>query len=244
MIDYRLALMCGTDMPVPSCQIAVHQPTIKEISLIGEADYFTGAQVLCINLNMLNQGKTLLSDMNNFQIFMMVMQEKEAKDKRDAAMQVLQLLFPKYRVMLTPRALVLSPSQGGEAVTIDENNFDELQEVFKLIFCTTSDKQKQKEYNPANAKAKAIADKLAKARKKISAMKGEDTMSIFTQYVSILTVGLHSMSLNELINLTMYQIYDLIERFSLWTNYDLDIRSRLAGAKIEKQPENWMKNIH
>jgi hypothetical protein len=34
-MDYRLALMCGSDLPVPECGVAVHQPTLKEISLIG-----------------------------------------------------------------------------------------------------------------------------------------------------------------------------------------------------------------
>jgi hypothetical protein len=34
-------------------------------------------------------------------------------------------------------------------------------------------------------------------------------------------------------DLTMYQMYDLIERYSLYVNWDIDIRSRLAGGKPE-----------
>jgi hypothetical protein len=30
----------------------------------------------------------------------------------------------------------------------------------------------------------------------------------------------------------------------LYLNWDIDIRSRLAGAKPESPTENWMKNIH
>ena len=52
------------------------------------------------------------------------------------------------------------------------------------------------------------------------------------------------MSLNDCLNLTMYQMYDLVERYSLYLNWDIDIRSRLAGAKGDKPVENWMKNIH
>ena len=52
------------------------------------------------------------------------------------------------------------------------------------------------------------------------------------------------MSLQDVMNLTMYQLYDLIERYSLYINWDIDIRSRLAGAKMDREPENWMKNIH
>ena len=41
-MDTRLALMCGIDFPVPECQLTIHQPRIKEIALIGEADFFSG----------------------------------------------------------------------------------------------------------------------------------------------------------------------------------------------------------
>ena len=35
-MDSRLALMTGTPIPIPECQIAVHQPTLEEISYMGE----------------------------------------------------------------------------------------------------------------------------------------------------------------------------------------------------------------
>ena len=202
-----------------------------------------GVQVLCIDKSMISEDKTLLSDTNNFQIFMMVMQEATAKDKREAAMKVLQLLFPNYKIFLTPRALSLSQPEG-DSITIDENNFEDLQEVFRLVFCATSERNKERNFNPANKRAQEIADKLMKARKKVAEQKGEASVSVFGQYMSVLTIGLQSMSLQNLMDLTMFQIYDLIERYSLYVNYDLDIRSRLAGAKIEKQPENWMRNLH
>ena len=51
-MDTRLTLMCGTDYPVPECQLTIHQPRIKEIALIGEADFFAGIQCLCLNKTM------------------------------------------------------------------------------------------------------------------------------------------------------------------------------------------------
>jgi hypothetical protein len=67
---------------------------------------------------------------------------------------------------------------------------------------------------------------------------------VFSQYLSALTIGISSMSLSDAMNLTIYQLYDLLERYSLYINWDLDIRSRLAGAKVDKPVENWMKSIH
>ena len=93
-MDKRLALMCGTDIPVPECQILIHQPSIKEIALIGESDFFTGIQCLCLNKSMFVKDENLLQDTNNFQIFMTIMSEKEAADKKIAVQQVCTLLFP------------------------------------------------------------------------------------------------------------------------------------------------------
>ena len=83
-----------------------------------------------------------------------------------------------------------------------------------------------------------------RGRQRVAELKGENDVSIFSQYLSTLTVGLNSMSLEDCMNLTMYQLYDLIERYSLYINWDIDIRGRLAGAKSDKKVENWMKNIH
>jgi hypothetical protein len=42
------------------------------------------------------------------------------------------------------------------------------------------------------------------------------------------------MSIFDTMNLTMFQLYDLVERYMAYINWDIDIRSRLAGATIEK----------
>lgn len=243
-MDYQLALMCGTDIPVPECQLIIHQPRIKEISFIGEQDFFIGAQCLCLNKTMFIEDKNVLSNTNNFQIFMTIMQEKETKDKKQSVIDVLQLLFPSYKPLFTPMSLVLNPIDGGESKTIDESNFENLQEVLRSVFCVNEGPMDQQTFNPANAKAKEIADKLMRGRKRIAEQRAAGNNSIFSQYLSVLTVGLNSMSLQNLIDLTMFQLYDLIERFGLYTSWDIDIKSRLAGGKPDKEPDNWMKNIH
>ena len=134
-------------------------------------------------------------------------------------------------------------SQGEVSVIIDEGNFEILQEILIQQFCLKGTDQEQ--FNPQSKKAREIAQKLMKARQKVAALKAqENSGSMFSQYLSTLTVGLHSMSLKDCMELTMYQLYDLIERYSLYLNWDIDIRSRMAGAKVDKPIENWMKQIH
>lgn len=239
--DIRLALMCGSDIPIPECGVIFHQPSIKEIALIGENDFFIGVQTLCINKNMIMQGETLLSNTSNFQIFMTIMQEKETADKKDAIKSLFSLIFPNQKLIITPRGMVLS--EGENSATIDETNFDFLQQVSFQAFCINTGPMDTQTFNPANEKAKEIADKLMRARQRVAEQKGGNG-SIFSQYISTLTVGLNSMNIENCCNLTMYQLFDLVERYMLWVNWDLDVKSRLAGGKPDKQPDNWMKNIH
>lgn len=241
-MDKRLALMCGTDIPVPECQVVIHQPRIKEISYIGEEDFFSGIQCLCLNKSMFIKDKSALNDINNFQIFMTIMSEKEAADKKFAVQQVCTLLFPDYKTLFTPRTMLLN--KDNDSIIIDENNFEYLQEIISDICCLKTGPMDQTAFNPVDEKAREIAEKLMRGRQRVAAQKGESNTSIFTQYLSILTIGSSSMSLSELTNLTMYQLYDLVERYTLYVNWDIDVRCRLAGGKPDSQPDNWMKNIH
>lgn len=243
-MDIRLALMCGTDIPVPEIQSIIHQPKIREIAYIGEQDFFIGMQCFCINKDNLhiNEGESLLRNTSNFQIFMTMMQEKEMVDKKYAARQFLTLLFPNKKILFTPRSIML---QGEDNTSmIDENSFEILQSLTREIFCTKSSASQELGFNPANETAKKIADKLMRGRQRVAELNGNANASIFSQYLSMLTVGLNSMSLQDLMDLTMFQLFDLVERYQLYINWDIDIRSRLAGAKSDNKPENWMKNIH
>jgi hypothetical protein len=83
-----------------------------------------------------------------------------------------------------------------------------------------------------------------RGRQRVAAQKGQSNTSIFSQYLSIITVGINSMPLQNAMDLTMFQLYDLVERYMLYVNWDMDVRCRLAGGKPDSQPDNWMKNIH
>ena len=158
-MDYRLALMCGIDLPIPEIPLIVHQPKVKEIALIGEKEFFTGAQCLCINKNSLaSQDKNVLDTTTNFQIFMMVMAQKENVEKKICTQQLLSLLFPNSKAIFTPRSLIIQ-YEDNTIQTLDENNFEFFQSVARQIFCFDTNKNGQDTYNPANKKAQEIANK-------------------------------------------------------------------------------------
>ena len=128
---------------------------------------------------------------------------------------------------------------------INDTNFEVLKKIIQEISGLNNTTGGQNAgFNPKGERAAKIAAKLMAARAKTMRAKGEKNSSILSRYVSILTVGLESMSLTDCLDLTVYQLYDLIERYSLYIGWDLDIKSRLAGGKPDSKPDDWMKNIH
>ena len=240
-MDTRLALMTGVAIPIPECQLILKQPTIEEISYLGEEDFFIGVQTLCISKTMVIEDKNVLDKVSNFQVFMTVMNDKSTIDKRQKVESVLQLMGLG-QAAFTPRSLILTDDNNNSHM-VDDNNFDALQGAIKLITCASNGPMDQQAFNPGNDRAKEIADKLMRGRARVAAQNGNSTGSAFSRYLSILSIALHMMP-KQLQQLTMFQLYDLIERYSLYINWDLDIRTRLAGGKPDSHPDDWMKNIH
>ena len=209
MKDIDLALFTGVDIPVPECGIIVHQPTIKEISMIGEKQFLTGAQMLCIDKDSLKQDGKDLSNTSNFQVFMTIIGAEEMKETKAAIIEAMSLIVPNSKITFTPRSLLLN--YNGTNIIIDEGNFEYFQDILRQVFCL---KKKEEEFNPANAAAARIAEKIKKGRQKVARLKGDDVGSIYARYISALAIGLH-LPLDSLINYTIYQIQDLLERFSL-----------------------------
>ena len=241
-MDIKLALITGADIPIPECQLVLHQPTIKEIAFIGEHEFFVGVQTLTLHKSMfMDKDKGVPESITNFQIFMTIVNGKETADKKEIVKQLFLIIFPKYKVLFTPNSILFQDDNGNHMV--DASNFESLQEILRMVFCVNSTDMDKQAFNPANDAAKEIAEKLMRGRQRVAAQSGENNHSIFSQYLSVLVIGTQ-LGFNELQTYTMYQIFDLMERYSLYTNWDIDLRCRLAGGKPDTQPDNWMKNIH
>lgn len=245
--DYRLALLTGVDIPIPECQLTVKQPIIEEISVMGEKDFQVGAQLLCMTKEEFEIGQQLPDINSNFELLMFILSQEEAKEKKVIVKTLLSLLLPKYQVIMTPRSIICKTDN--ENFIIDEGNFDSFQKIIKKI-CGLDKKIEQdgeihEVYNPANEKAKRIAEKIYKGRAELAKRRAEANPddSMFGRYISILAIGLH-MSIESLKKLTVFQITDLFERFTLYVQYDTDLKVRLAGGTPDNPAENWMKPLH
>lgn len=245
-MDIRLALMAGTDIPIPEIQLTMHQPRIKEIAFMGEVDFFSAANYICLQKEYLIQDESLLATMNNFQVLMKVIEQQQTSEKKKALLTLLSLLFPGCSPFMTPNSILIRNLETGETKMIDADNFDAFQSIVREVLCISSMFQGDNVvYNPANAAAKKIADKIMAGRRKVAEINSKKQGgSVLSRYISILTVGIGSMSLEDNLSLTLFQLFDLVQRYTSWLDWDIDLRRRLAGDKPSNEAENWMRDLY
>lgn len=244
-----LLLLSGNDIPFPGAQVTLHPPTIKEIAYIGEEAFFTGCGFLDFSKKILdNAGKDNLPDYNDFDIFIVIMNRQDPSTKQivENALLVLDLIFPLYSIEVRIDAIILK--QGQQEFQINKNNFTEFKEILRQVFNLSEKKDVDSEYNPQGDMAKRIAEKFKKRRETLAKLSGQQkadndkNFSILSRYISILAIGLQK-SINDLMQYTVYQLYDEFQRFQLKMQWDAYIQARMAGAKDLEEVDNWMIDL-
>lgn len=237
--------MAGIDIPIPELQLTIHVPVVRDIAFMGEQQFFLAVQYLCLEKESLIQDESLLSSLSNFQVLMKVLEQSQDKTKKTAIITLLKLLFPEYMALITKNSIILKLVDGQDTVLIDDSNFDQFQAILKEILCVSSIFQGENIiYNPANKRAKEIADKLMRGRRKVAEIKSkEGNESVLTRYISILTVA-RVVSLEQCLQCNLFQLFDLMERYTNYIEWDTDLQVRLAGGKPDKPVESWMRDLH
>ena len=243
MID-ELLLTTGSDIPFPEAGITIHNPTIKEIGMIGEENFHPGLQFLNFSKDSLDvQGKKDLVGQKDFDIFMSIMLSKEKAQFKISTKMVLSLLFPEYKIKFTTNGIELSQDNGFQT-SINRHNYDTFKSLLISMFELDGGGGSAK-YAPQDGLAAKIAEKFKK-RDALKAQKAgaeNHKVSVFSRYMSILAVGEHK-DLNSFNSYTVYQLNDEFKRFQMKTSYDIYVQAKMAGARDLEEVDNWMNDIH
>ena len=243
MID-DLLLLSGNDLPFPEAKLIVHQPRLKEIAYITEQRFWSGCELLKFNKEVLaDEDKTDLLNKSNFNIIMMIIQERnlESQQARLNILCILALLFPTSEILLRRQTIQLRNHQTNEVNEINEENFDAFKQILISMFCLTNKENKQ--YNPSGELAQKIANKIKKGRQQKAKLAPATKISILSRYASILAVG-QQKDINDLMNYTVYQLMDEFNRFELKLHFDSWEKYKIAGATGMEDPQDWLKDIH
>jgi hypothetical protein len=231
----ELLLLSGNEIPIEELHLVMHPPTIKEIALIGEDNFFTGCEFLRFNKNKLNsEDRSRLENISNFEIIMSIMREKDptVQKNKTCAIMVLSLLFPTYTIQLDMKneKIILGKEEENLSFELNKDNYNIFVNMLNEILCLGGS-ENSSDYNPSGHLASQIADKLRDRHATLAAQgKENQKIAILSRYVSILAVG-ENKDMNALLNYTIYQLFDEFKRFQLKMGWDIHLKAQMAGAK-------------
>ena len=244
-----LTLISGIDVPIPEIGVNIHQPTIREIAYIGEKSFYEAAQTIIIQKedfinrleNITQEDKTALSQMSNFEIFLKLVEANPLSSTK--VQMLLSLLFPDFNSSIEERFIFLVNPKEQKNILINDSNFEILQEVITTILCLQSGNTKE-EFNPQGDRAREIAEKIKRGRERAARLKGEKRQqsSFLSKYISGLGIGTNTLNIHNVLDLTIYQLLNQLERYGLYTQYNISIQAKMAGAK-DVEDVDWLKDI-
>lgn len=244
-----LTLISGIDVPIPEIGVNIHQPTIREIAYIGEKSFYEAAQTIIIQKedfingleNITQEDKIALSQMSNFEIFLKLVEANPLSSTK--VQMLLSLLFPDFNSSIEERFIFLVNPKEQKNILINDSNFEILQEIITTILCLQSGNTKE-EFNPQGDRAREIAEKIKRGRERAARLKGEKRQqsSFLSKYISGLGIGTNTLNIHNVLDLTLYQLLNQLERYGLYTQYNISIQAKMAGAK-DVEDVDWLKDI-
>ena len=242
----KIALfLSGQDVPVPECNIIIHQPTIAQIVMFKESSFLTAINLLGNvheNAERLRKANPRANEFSDFQILMaLINQDTSFQSSIDS---FFRLIFPRYKIDVQERDINFFENDRKVGM-INQFNYEAFEKTVQGLFSLPNSKD---EMNPANDKAAKIAEKLKKRKEILNKKKGleDESPSLYGSYISVMSVGM-GIDINVLFQYTPFQLYDLFNRY--WKKNSSDFYLRVSTMPMMdtsemEEPEPWTDNLY
>lgn len=242
--------LSGQEVEIPGANIFITQPTIKQIVRFGEDEFLITVCLLIKTENLirqLKQGNSILEQYSDFQLLMTVLREDDSV--RRMVQNLFELIFPDYKTEILDFGInFIAQDEDGKDVFVGQihsYNFDAFKILLSDLFMVHGNSDtEEKEFNPIDDRAAAIAAKLQKGREKRAQARGPQ--SLFGIYCSVLSIGL-GIDINTFFNYTPFQLYDAYNRFTSKQQSDFYVRvSTMPFMDVSKmeRPEEWSRQLY
>lgn len=246
-----LRYLAGLQIPFQNVG-EIYPLTLKEIAEIGEMNYHKYLNVLTFNIEDIKasdeeEGK--VADFTPFEILLANIFFADEELRFEETVADALMLFFREKPTFDKRGFFYF-GKLSEGRTIDQDNFDELRKVIMEQNCLLTEKEKEDIYNPANERARKIAEKLNKARKKIAELKkkqseeGNSPSLTLFDLISILASNGNNLNISNIWELTMYQFNNQFNRMKMLDEYEINVQALLHGADSSKiELKHYMRKI-
>ena len=188
--DQVTLFLSGQDVPIPECNIIIHQPTLKQIALFKESNFLLAVNLFSDigrNAEKIRQNHPMIDQFSDFDILMALINQDQGL--QDSVQKFFQLVFPRYNIDINDTEIRFLEEDRCVGIVHSRNYISFIETIKNLFLLPT----KRTDYDPANEKAAAIAEKFKKRKEILAKMKNKDesTVSLFGSYASILSIGMH-----------------------------------------------------
>lgn len=261
----KLLLETGSKIYIDEIKTYIVQPTIRDISEIiqGEKQFLILLSYICktiIDIDELKQNNDLteediemFSQISSFEYLLGLMVKQPYIFLY--LVQLLKLFFPNYTWelknddnnvyinMIDTNKVNQNAEEENkdEGFQINKENYDLIIKYIEKIVNLNFDKQKD-DYNPINEKAREIAEKLKESHKKLQELKSQNGEDYFYAKVINLLRGTGYFDMQTLLDMTIYQLVQTYQRFSLYDGRQIQTIYHAAGAEI-KDFIDWTQEI-
>lgn len=214
---------------------------IREVVDVGYSEYMQCLNILTLEVkDFLKDSKDIdLSQYNVFELIIAFGGEEVEKVFETS----LSLFLGGEAIIDKESRRVFLKKSDEEILIVDKRNYSEIQEVIKWQnFINSFDEKKISGFNPADEETRKLKEQMDAVAKKRDELKKkqnpneEDDESNLDFYDILSAISSKSYGVSELnvMELTIYQVYRKFKRMEIIEQYDISIKSILAGAQNVK----------
>lgn len=236
-LNLKLKLLSGESIEVDEGIGSVKPLTIREIINYGYTDYLMRLNIITLEIEDFIPEDDNELGLNVFDLMIHI--GGEVTKELENALS----LFFKDVVEVDPDLQLIVVGEEENTRMINRDNFDKVREVIKWQNGINKFGEDDPEQEDSEAVRK-IKEKLKKGREAVDKAKREEEEGEMDLSDIISAVSTKSNSLNKLnvFDLTIFQLYDEFKRLDLIDQYNINIKSMLAGAKDVKL-KHWSSKL-
>jgi hypothetical protein len=243
--DKRARCLCGLPLYIENLELC--PITVRDIIEIGENQYNSYLMLLIMpdklfsnlleNLEGINDAE--LSNINNFDILLLFCN----------IYSQLEIEILEGFKFFIKRDIKFNKIEGYFEIINENDNFilnkDTYKQFIDIIKLQNYMIKSEDEQKPVNKKAKELLEKQKETRDKINKIKSNNAAPLnISDYISIIISKSYEMDVKKCLDMTIYALFDYIERQALIDNYNVGVKQLLAGAKTEEvNLKHWLSKL-
>lgn len=265
----NLDLITGAPIPIEEMRTEMHQPTIYEISLLGEEEFNYVTSIIKItkedfikeNIRMYKKkakeneeevGKEIIEEIkkelemfytSDFSVLLQLLTNEKNKN---SFLSFLYLIFPgakNIEISLADEEIVFY-FDDTNIVTIMEYEWETIKDKIIYAFSYGDKDEDNEEFNPAGKEAQAIVDKIKEARERRNKnKKGEFRGGTQIGTMSSILSTISGVPINDIVQLTFAQTVIQLDREMEMKEYDSILSTSTFGLPEGTKLPDWLKTV-